>query len=94
MSSRDFASAYETVKKLGFDDTRLKTAKQIVSNNCMNTNQISQICGIFGFESSKLDFAKYAYEFCVEPKNYFKINNVFGFSSSVDELNDYIQNRD
>jgi hypothetical protein len=93
MNNRDFSSAFETVKKLGFDETRLKTAKQIVSNNCMNTNQISQICGIFGFEESKLDFAKFAYEFCVEPKNYFKINNVFGFSSSVDDLNDYIQNR-
>lgn len=93
MSNRDFASAFETVKNLGFDETRLKTAKQIVSSNCMNTGQISQICGIFGFEESKLDFAKFAYEFCVEPKNYFKINNVFGFSSSVDELNDYIQNR-
>ena len=93
MNNRDFSSAFETVKNLGFDDTRLKTAKQIVSNNCMNTNQISQICGIFGFESSKLDFAKFAFEFCVEPRNYFKINNVFEFSSSVDQLNNYIQNR-
>lgn len=93
MNSRDFSSAFETVKNLGFDETRLKTAKQIISDNCMNTNQISQICGVFGFESSKLDFAKFAFEFCVEPKNYFKINNVFGFSSSVDELNNYIQNR-
>ena len=93
MNNRDFSSAFETVKNLGFDETRLKTAKQIVSDNCMNTSQISQICGVFGFESSKLDFAKFAFEFCVEPKNYFKINNVFGFSSSVDELNNYIQNR-
>jgi hypothetical protein len=93
MNNRDFSSAFETVKNLGFDDTRLKTAKQIVSNNCMNTSQINQICSTFGFEVSKLDFAKFAFDFCVEPRNYFKINNVFEFSSSVDELNEYIQNR-
>ena len=94
MNQRDFASALATVKNLGFDETRLKTAKQIAGSNCLNTNQIVQICEIFGFESSKLDFAKFAFDFCVEPKNYFKINNVFGFSSSVDELTDYIQSRD
>lgn len=93
MGTGDFSSALSTVKKQGFDETRLKTAKQIASANCLNTNQITQICQAFGFEETKLDFAKFAYDFCVEPKNYFKLNNIFGFSSSVDDLTDYIQSR-
>lgn len=93
MSAGDFSSALATVKDQGFDETRLKTAKQIASANCLNTNQITQICNEFGFEESKLDFAKYAYDYCTEQKNYFKLNNIFGFSSSVDELTDYIQGK-
>lgn len=93
MNQADFNSALTTIKKQGFDDTRLKTAKQIAQSNCLNTNQIIAICEIFGFEDTKLEFAKFAFDSCVEPKNYFKINDIFSFSSNVDELTDYISRR-
>lgn len=93
MMPADFTAALATIKKQGFDDTRLSTAKQIAGSNCLNATQISSICKEFGFEETKLDFAKFAYDHCSEKKNYFKVNNVFNFSSSTDELNEYIQNR-
>ncbi len=93
MNSSDFSSALSTVKNQGFDETRLKTAKQIAGGNCLSANQIAEICKVFGFEETKLDFAKFAFDHCTEPKNYFKINNVFGFSSSVDDLTDYISEK-
>ena len=93
MMAGDFTSALATIKKQAFDDTRLTTAKQIAGSNCLNTNQISSICKEFAFEDSKLEFAKFAYDHCSEKKNYFKVNNVFSFSSSTDELNTYIQGR-
>jgi hypothetical protein len=93
MASGDFASALSTIKGQGFDESKLKTAKQIASSNCLNASQITQICQAFGFEETKLDFAKYAYDYCTEPKNYFKINNVFSFTSSSDELNEYVQSK-
>ena len=93
MSAADFSSALATIKKQGFDETRLSTAKQIAGGNCLTAAQVSDICKEFGFEETKLSFAKYAYDRCIEPNNYFKVNNVFGFSSSVDDLNEYIQGR-
>lgn len=93
MSSTDFASALGTIKGQGFDETRLKTAQQVAGSNCLNATQISEICKVFGFEETKLDFAKYAYNRCTEPNNYFKVNSVFNFSSSSDELNEYISGR-
>lgn len=93
MMPADFTSALSTIKSQSFDDTRLSTAKQIAGSNCLNTTQISSICKEFGFEESKLEFAKFAYDHCSEKKNYFKVNNVFSFSSSTDELNAYIQGR-
>jgi hypothetical protein len=93
MNNGNFNSALQTIRNQGFDESRLKTAKQIAQNNCLNTNQIVEICKIFGFEETKLDFAKFAYDACVEPQNYFKVNNVFDFTSSADELNDFISRR-
>ena len=49
--------------------------------------------GILYSQLFKLDFAKYAYDFCIEPRNYFKLNGIFSFSSNVDELSDYVQSR-
>lgn len=93
MNNGNFNSALQTIKNQGFDESRLKTAKQIAQNNCLNTNQIVEICKIFGFEETRLDFAKFAFDACVEPQNYFKVNNVFSFTSSADELNDFISRR-
>ncbi|HEY0090940.1 MAG TPA: DUF4476 domain-containing protein [Flavobacterium sp.] len=93
MSQSNFASALQTVKGQSFDDTKLKTAKQIASGNCMTATQIAEMCRLFGFEESKLDFAKFAYGTCTEPANYFKVNNVFTFSTSVDELTEYISGK-
>lgn len=93
MMPADFSAALSILKKQGFDDVKLSTAKQIATGNCLNTTQIIAICNEFGFEDSKLAFAKFAYDHCSEKKNYFRINNVFSFSSSSDELNSYIEKK-
>lgn len=93
MGASNFSSALNTIKNGSFDETMLKTAEQVASGNCLSADQISEVCNAFGFEKTKLDFAKFAYKHCTEPNNYFKVNNVFGFSSSVDELNNYISGK-
>jgi hypothetical protein len=93
MSATDFEDAKESVESKGFDETKLTTAKQIAGSNCLSTSQVKSIMGLFGFEDSKLDFAKFAYDHVMDRNNYYKVNDAFGFSSSVDELNSYIQSR-
>ncbi len=93
MSPSNFSAALATLKNQSFEDSKLSTAKQIAGSNCLSAAQISDICKLFNFEDSKLDFAKFAYGRCTEPGNYFIVNNVFNFSGSVDDLNEYIQGR-
>ncbi len=93
MTSGNFNAALATIKKQSFEDTRLKTAKQVITANCLNVDQIMQIANTFNFEENKLDFCKYAYDYCIEQRNYFKLNGIFNFSSNVDELSDYVQSR-
>lgn len=93
MNGGNFSNAIATIKNQSFEEGKLKTAKQVAGSNCLSTSQIAEVCKCFGFEESKLDFAKFAYDHCTEPGNYWNINNVFSFSSSSDELNDYVQSR-
>lgn len=91
MNSADFAAALKTISNSSFDETRLTTAKSIASKNCLSSDQVVKICNLFSFEESKLVFAKHAYKFTTDKKNYFKVNDVFSFSGSKEELSKFVE---
>jgi hypothetical protein len=91
MGATDFRSALESIRSKSFEDSKMTTAKQIAQSNCLNVNQVIQIIGLFTFEESKLDFAKFCYPTVLDPNNYFRVNDAFTFSASIDDLNAFIQ---
>lgn len=93
MAAADFEDASASISSKGFDETKLTLAKQIAGSNCLSTTQVKAVMELFGFEDSKLDFAKFAYDHVSDRNNYYKVNDAFGFSGSVDALNSYIQGR-
>lgn len=93
MNSGDFNAALQTIAKVSFEDTRLETAKTILSTNCMSTSQINQLLQKFSFASNKLELAKFAYDYCIDPRNYFKVVNTLTFDSDKQDLNSYLQSR-
>ncbi|WP_298147408.1 DUF4476 domain-containing protein [Flavobacterium sp.] len=92
MSATEFQKAKQSVEKQSFADSQLKVAKQIAAAQCLSTAQIIELINIFSFEQNKLDFAKSAYASCVDKDNYYQVNDVFSFSSSTDELTEFIEN--
>ena len=52
----------------------------------MTANQIRGLCKEFSYESNKLDFAKYAFEYCYDRYRYYIVGQALTYSSSVDEL--------
>jgi len=93
MDAASFNKAKQTIESKGFDETRLSTAKQVAKANCLTTDQIQEIMNIFGFEESRLEFAKYAYDFCFDKNNYYNVSQGFSFDSSTEELNEYIETK-
>ena len=91
MLATNFNTALATINNRSFDSDRLTLAKQIASSNCLTSSQVKQIIKTLSYESSKLDFAKYAYTHVYDPQNYYQINDAFSFSSSITELNEYIK---
>lgn len=90
MNNIDFQSAKKSIASKSFEDSKLTTAKQIVSANCVLSSQVKEILDLFGFESTRLEFAKYAYKYTYDKNNYYKVNEGFKFESSIDELNEFI----
>lgn len=90
MKDADFASAKASISSKSFEDSKLTTAKQVANSNCLTSEQVRQIMKLFSFESSKLDFAKYAYAHTFDLGNYFKVNDAFEFESSIEDLNESI----
>lgn len=93
MSSSDFNVAKASVNKQSFSDSKMKTAKQFTKANCLSVNQIKEIMNLFSFDDDKLEYAKYAYDYCVDKNKYFMLAEEFSFSSSSDSLNDYIDGK-
>jgi hypothetical protein len=93
MAAGDFTNAKNSIQKQSFADSKMKTAQQITRNNCLSTSQVIEIVEMFSFETQKLEFAKFAYDFTTDTKNYFMINDVFSFSSSSDDLNKFLEKK-
>jgi len=92
MPPPDFNKAIAVIQNETFENTKLSTAKQVASNNNLTVSQIVQICRLFSHEQTKLDFAKYAYPYCIDKNNYYQLNEVFTYSISKDELRKFIGN--
>lgn len=90
MSANDYYAAKSSISSKDFESTKLDIAKQVTNSNCFTADQIKEIMGLFDFEASKLEYAKYAYSHCYDKGNYFKVNDAFEFESSISELQDYI----
>lgn len=90
MSDADFNSAKQSISSKTFEEDKTKIARQIFNTNCMTSAQVKQVMGLFTYENSKLEFAKYAYGRTFDIGNYYKVNDAFTYSSSIDELDEFI----
>tara|TARA_B100000795_G_scaffold248036_1_gene214654 strand:- start:22820 stop:23377 length:558 start_codon:yes stop_codon:yes gene_type:complete len=82
-----------SVNNQSFSDDKQRVSKQIIRSNCMTVDQLVEILNQFSFDDGKLETAKFAYDYIYDVENYFKVFNVFSFSSSGEELEEYINGR-
>jgi hypothetical protein len=90
MDEGNFQSLIGTINKKSWDEDKLAIAKQATSSNCFTANQVKRIMNTFGWEDTKLDYAKFAYPYCYDKNNYFQVNDAFEWSDSVNKLNNSI----
>jgi len=87
----EFATAMNVLSNEPFESGKLQFAKNMTASGPICVEQIIQICNVFTQESSKLEFAKFAYQYCSDKNLYYMVNSVFSFQSSKDELSRFLR---
>ncbi|MCB9169187.1 MAG: DUF4476 domain-containing protein [Flavobacteriales bacterium] len=93
MAPGQFGDAKRSISGKSFEDSKLTVAMQVAKGQCFTVDQVKEVMGLFSFEQTKLDFAKFAYDHTFDIGNYYKVNDAFSFESSMDELNEYLRSR-
>ena len=93
VSEQRFSQMINSVKNQSFSDDKQRVTKQILKSNCMTVDQLLDLLNEFSFDDAKLETAKFAYDYIYDVENYFKVFDIFSFSSSGEELEQYINNR-
>ncbi|MBA3985112.1 MAG: DUF4476 domain-containing protein [Flavobacteriales bacterium] len=78
------------INKERFDLSRMDIIKMSLRFNFFSSSQIKELMHLLSFESSKLEFAKLAFEKVIDPENYYMVVQSLTFSSSKRELTQYV----
>ncbi|MDD3740719.1 MAG: DUF4476 domain-containing protein [Bacteroidales bacterium] len=93
MSDLDFKDASASINSKSFEDSKLTSAKQICKSSCLTAEQVRDINKLFSFEETRLEFAKYAYDYVYDVSKYYKVNDSFEFEMTIEELNEYLETK-
>lgn len=88
-----FQQLKETINRTSFESTKQSVLNQAMGNFWFTTHQVKEVIGLFSFESTKLDVSKRMYDRTVDKQNYFTVSQTFSFSSSVEDLTQYLAQR-
>lgn len=93
MREEEFEKAKKQVRFKAMDKDKLIVAKQVAATNFLQSQQVCALMKIFAYDSSKLEFAKFAYERTIDKGNFYIVNEAFSFNSTANQLNEFLVQR-
>lgn len=75
------------------DADKLRMAKVTVKNVWLKTSQVKEIMNLLFEDNKKLEFAKYAYDYCSDKGNYFTLAEEFFSTANKNSLLDFISGK-
>jgi hypothetical protein len=94
VSAQDMNEIKSLVKSATFKDSMEKQAQMMIkSKQCFRADQIVEILNVLTYDDSKLAVAKYAFDYCIDTQNYYRVVDSFTFKSYKDNLANFIEAR-
>ncbi|MDO9511277.1 MAG: DUF4476 domain-containing protein [Bacteroidales bacterium] len=91
INDADFREMKSMIDKQSFNNTRLSMARQSIgARKCFTSHQILEIVKLMQYESSKMELAKFAYDYCLDREKYYVVTEAFSFESSKQDLLKFI----
>ncbi len=86
MNNRDFDALKLGINNASFESTKKTVAMSGISNNKLSVEQIRSVLSCFSFESTKLEVARYAFNYTDDKNRYYELSDAFSFDSSKNEI--------
>jgi len=95
VTNTQYRTVLTTIKNETYNTNKFNTAKHLIkSKKCFTAQQIKGIIELFSYENSKLEIAKYAFDYTTNKSDYYAIvSQALGFESSKKNLLNYINNK-
>jgi hypothetical protein len=92
-SSTEFFEFYNHIKEhRGFDSEKLQEAKNAIVSGCFTAKQVKITLSGFLYEETKLEFAKFAFNYCFDKNNYSIVKNGLDNEEDRTNLEAYVHN--
>ena len=83
----------DAMKGRDFESTKLTIAREAVRNGSILSEDLRRVLLAFEFESSRVEFAKFAYDSVCDKERFYYIYDIFKFDHHVRELEEYTSRR-
>ncbi|PID89435.1 MAG: hypothetical protein CSA05_03525 [Bacteroidia bacterium] len=91
ISAIELKKLMSDIEKNKYESDKLQAAKDVIDNNQIKSNQLVDIIALFGFESSKIEFAKYAYPKVINKNQFHKVYDAFIKNNTIKELKQFVK---
>ena len=85
--------ALQVLNKQSYDDKRMEVARLCVVLCPFPVRDLSRMASCFTMEDRKVDFLKFAYRYCPDPENYYRLRDVLRYRSDYDKLMESVDPR-
>lgn len=90
-SDKDFKALIASIESEHFDDGKLEKAKSFYQDLYLTSDQAKTVMKNFTWDDAKLNFSKYVYARITDKQNFYRVYDLFSFSSSKKDLQDYVK---
>jgi hypothetical protein len=89
LTPQELDRAVEAMRSRDLDNTRLTIAREAVRSGSIMAEDLKRLLQQFEYEHTRVDFAKFAYDYLCDREHFYYIYDLFRHDSSVQELERY-----
>lgn len=92
-SSQDMSDLQSRVAARITDSDKKGLMQTSIEGRTVSTEQVRRMMGWLSFDDTKLELAKWAYDYTADKQNYWKLEDAFSFSATKEAFNKSIRSR-
>ncbi|MFZ4523534.1 MAG: DUF4476 domain-containing protein [Bacteroidales bacterium] len=93
VSDADFTANLVDISARPFEPMQLSAAKKVAETHCLTAAQVKLVILVFDSESSRISFAKFAYDHVYDRDNYGEVKDALHSEKSKNDLDRYISGK-